>query len=206
MSKIITTDFKYVKPLIPLNMKKVFFIVLHHVDAVHASPENIHEWHLENGWNGFAYNEYIRKDGSVYIGRGNNIGAHCSGMNSKSYGIAIEGNYNIEEKMPDVQFDSLIVRIKINFDKFSNRKEVCPHNRFVNTNCPGKYFPYQKIIVELSKTHAQEIFKNDLDILKNCGIINSPEYWMQNAVIGGNIRGEYARFLIHNFASQISKK
>ena len=38
-------------------------IVLHHAAAKTASPEQVHAWHLQNGWAGIGYHLYIRKDG-----------------------------------------------------------------------------------------------------------------------------------------------
>jgi len=143
---VIQTNLKYKKQLIPLTLSKVFFITLHHTDSLYATPEEIHSWHLANDWNGAGYNEYIRKDGSVYILRGDCIGAHTKNMNSKSYGICTEGNYDVETSMPPTQFDSLISRINYNKARFPNKTEVAPHSKFVNTSCPGRYFPLIKIL------------------------------------------------------------
>ena len=199
---IVQTNFQYKEPLISLNLQKLFFIILHHIEAEQATPEEIDTWHKENGWNGFGYNEYIRKDGTVYVGRGDNIGAQCAGMNSKSYGIAVEGNYNTEFEMPDVQFKSLLERVEYNKSRFPNSVEITPHSRFVDTKCPGQYFPFQKLIAALAQ---DEIFDNDLKVLKACGVINSPDYWEKNAVFSGSVSGEYARALIHNMASKLPK-
>lgn len=198
---IIKTNFTYKQPLIPLNLDKVFFIIVHHPDAINASPEDIHQWHLENGWAGFGYNEYIRKDGTVYIGRGDYIGAQCANMNSKSYGICCEGNYDIETEMPQAQFNSLVERVKYNSNRFKNYQETVPHNRFNSTSCPGRYFPFDKIINSINNNNDQLV--NDLEVLKSRGIINSPDYWINNCVDGGIVKGEYARTLIHNFASKL---
>ncbi len=42
-----------------------------------------------------------------------------------------------------------------------------------------------------------------VEILKEKGIISSPEYWLKNAVIGGDIEGEYAGKLIINMANKL---
>lgn len=152
---IIKTNFVYEKPLIPLDMNKVNYIILHHPDAVNATPQQIHQWHLDNGWSGAGYNEYVRKDGTVYILRGDNIGAQCQGFNSVSYGICAEGDYDTETNMPQAQFDALVQRIKYNKARFKNFKAIVPHNVFGNTSCPGKYFPTEKII------NASEVIKMD---------------------------------------------
>jgi hypothetical protein len=142
---ILDTNFRYAKPLTPLNLSKVFFVILHHTEIAVAEPADIHQWHLGNGWDGFGYNEYIRKNGSTYIGRGDNIGAHCMGMNANAYGICFEGNYDTEN-MPKAQFDAGMERIKHNMLRFVNCTGVYRHGRFVATSCPGKNFPYSALV------------------------------------------------------------
>ena len=44
-------------------------LVLHHAEAEKATVEDIHRWHLDNGWIGIGYHYYVRKDGSVWRGR-----------------------------------------------------------------------------------------------------------------------------------------
>ena len=78
-------------------------IILHHAAAVTCSVQDVHRWHINNGWAGIGYHFFVRKDGSVYRGRPENaVGAHASGSNSDSIGICFEGNFN-EETMNDVQ-------------------------------------------------------------------------------------------------------
>lgn len=196
--EVIKTNFIYRKPLVPLNLSKVLFIIIHHPAALRADPEQIHQWHLQrdNGtWAGFGYNEYIRKDGTVYIGRGDNIGAQCADMNSKSYGICCEGNYDVEKDMPLEQFKSLCERLKFHRLRLPNLKEISPHKRFCATTCPGKYFPFQKVIAELENSNE---FENALKVWQSKGDMTSPDYWKENAVPGGLCKGEFVRKLIIN--------
>lgn len=196
---IIQTNFQYRNPLIPLDLNKVLFLIVHHIDAVKATPEQIHQWHLANGWLGIGYNEYIRKDGSVYICRGNNIGAQCENMNSKSYGIACEGNYSTETVMPAQQFESLIARLKFNKPRFKNLVEIAPHSKFFATSCPGKNFPLGKILNAVNNIPpeiAQDVYK-----LQSKGIKLDADYWIKNAVLGKTIKGEYAAALINRCAN-----
>lgn len=139
---------KFKNPLIPLDLNNVQYIVIHHAKAKTASPEDIHKWHLENGWSGAGYNEYIRKDGSVHIMRGDNIGAHCEGYNSKSYGICLEGDYDVEE-IPAIQLQALIKRIKFNQARMKNAT-VVPHKKLVPTVCPGNKFPWERLIIGIT--------------------------------------------------------
>lgn len=164
--QVINTNLRYRNNLIPLNLAKVGLVFLHHITATTATPQQIHQWHLDNGWNGFGYNEYIKKDGTVYIGRGDHIGAHVHGYNSKSYGIAVEGNYEVEKDMPQAQFNSLIDRIKHHKHRLPKGDliKVLPHDTFSKTACPGKHFPMLQIYESLArrerdKNEHEELFK-----------------------------------------------
>ena len=78
-------------------------IILHHADAKNCSAEDIHRWHLNNGWSGAGYHFLVRKDGKVYRLRPEDkVGAHAYGSNNNSLGICFEGNY-MEEDMPETQ-------------------------------------------------------------------------------------------------------
>lgn len=198
---IYNANLKYKEPLISLNLNKVFFIVIHHTDAESSPPEQVHKWHIENGWSGNGYNEMIMKNGDVYICRGDNIGAQTANMNSKSYGIACEGNYDFQSVMPDAQFKSLIERIKYNKDRFPNLIEVAPHNKFTSTSCPGKFFPLNKMYQELNTVSIQA----SIDTLVSKGIIGTPKYWINNAQIGCKCDGGNVDLLIRNMARYIQK-
>jgi hypothetical protein len=179
------------KNWVPLDLKKIFFLILHHVDAVKADPMDINKWHLvDNGWNGgFGYNEYIRKDGTLYIGRGLNVGAQCEGMNSKSYAIALEGNYDTETNMPKAQYDSLIQRIRDNQSHFPNKLQVVPHSQFYPTSCPGKNFPTLDILKELEPVPEHWA-------LKHWKSLNAKGIPMLEQRFDSNItRGEVAKLL-----------
>lgn len=200
--KIVNEKLVYAYNLIPLDLSKIFFIILHHIDATNATPQQIHQWHLQNGWSGAGYNEYIRKDGTVHIMRGDNIGAQCSGMNSKSYGIALEGNYDVETKIPEEQFKSLIERCKYHKERLPNEVEICEHNKFVSTSCAGKYFPLNDVLDGVAKQPE----KVDEELVKALGIlvkfreINSPDYWLENATKGKAVNGEYAGIILKRYA------
>jgi len=198
--KVSQGNFKFKNPLVPLNPDNVKYIILHHADAKKATPEAVHSWHLSNGWAGIGYNEYITKDGMIYIGRGDNIGAHSANNNSKSYGICLEGDYDTEPEVPLVQFEALVERLKYHKSRFKNLVGIEPHSKFNTTSCPGKYFPLQKIKEALNKAHDLE---SAIDVLTKHGIINSPGYWQENAVVGETVKGEFAGSLIIKMANEL---
>lgn len=115
-------------------------IILHNADASICTIEDIHQWHLNNGWSGCGYHYFIRKDGSIYKGRPDNaIGSHCLGSNNGSIGICFEGKY-MSETMPQVQYYSGIELIKTLNKKYGELR-IYGHKELFSTDCPGTKFP-----------------------------------------------------------------
>ncbi|NCA32111.1 N-acetylmuramoyl-L-alanine amidase [Adlercreutzia muris] len=119
-------------------------IILHHAEATSCTPEQIHQWHLANGWSGAGYHFLVRKDGAVYALRPEwAVGAHAQGANSDSIGVCFEGRYQTEE-MPQPQIDAgreLVAYLK---GKYGLSK-VQRHKDVGSTDCPGKNFPFEDI-------------------------------------------------------------
>lgn len=199
---IVETNLIWNKPLEKLDINDIIFIAVHHLDALNATIEEIHIWHLEKGWSGCGYNEYIRKDGTVYIGRGMHIGAHTQNFNHCSYGIALEGNFNIENPTQE-QLNSLVERIKYLKESFPSKVRVIGHYGLNNTDCPGKNFPLAKITTLTAEIRSDTELENALKDLQQYLIINSPEYWKVNAKPNKTCNGEYVRQLIINVANTL---
>ncbi|WML33232.1 N-acetylmuramoyl-L-alanine amidase [Clostridium sp. OS1-26] len=119
-------------------------IVEHHAEAKSCTIEEIHQWHLDNGWAGCGYHFFVRKDGSIYRGRPEDaIGSHCPGMNNHSIGICAEGDY-MTETMPASQKQSLI-ELGIYIKNKYGIKNVYGHKECFQTSCPGTNYPLQDI-------------------------------------------------------------
>lgn len=119
-------------------------IILHHADAKNCSAEDIHRWHLNNGWAGAGYHFLVRKDGSIYRLRPEDkVGAHAYGSNYNSLGICFEGNY-MEEDMPETQKEAgkelvAYLKNKYGISTVQRHRDVCA------TSCPGDKFPFNEI-------------------------------------------------------------
>lgn len=120
-------------------------IILHHADAKSCSAEDIHRWHLNNGWSGAGYHFLVRKDGKVYRLRPEEkVGAHAYGANYNSLGICFEGDY-MEEDMPAEQIKAgqeLVTYLKHEY----NITTVQAHRDVCATSCPGDKFPFDEIV------------------------------------------------------------
>ncbi len=139
---IIETNLKFRTAL--TNRNSTNRIIIHHAEASHCTAQDIHQWHLNNGWSGAGYHFLVRKDGTVYRLRPEGkIGAHASGSNSDSIGICFEGSY-MTETMPQAQINAgkelvAYLKQKYGISKVQAHREVC------STNCPGKNFPFLEI-------------------------------------------------------------
>lgn len=123
-------------------------IILHHAESKSCTADDIHSWHLANGWAGIGYHFFVRKDGSIYRGRPEEVvGSHAKGSNSDSIGICFEGSYMIET-MGQTQINAgrelvSYLKKKYGISKIQKHKDVC------STNCPGTNFPFDEIVKEV---------------------------------------------------------
>lgn len=149
-------EFKFREPL--LTRKETRYIVVHHVGKRGSfSVEDIHQMHLNRDMAGIAYHYYIRKDGEIYEGRPRwKKGAHVNDKvhhyNSISVGVCFEGDFNFD-KMEDQQLEASIILLSVLSLAYGNA-EICTHHYLDSRrDCPGKNFPFQKLLHEV---HAQK--------------------------------------------------
>jgi hypothetical protein len=120
-------------------------IVLHHADASTCTVNDIHWWHVRNGWSGIGYHYFVSKQGVVFKGRPDEaIGSHAQGHNSNSISICFEGRYN-KEIMPEAQVQAGKELVEYLKNKY-NLTKVKKHNDLMATDCPGSLFPFEVIV------------------------------------------------------------
>lgn len=118
-------------------------IVIHHTGSpdMDADAEQIHGWHLNNGWAGIGYHFVIRKDGTIELGRPEwAIGSHAYGENSHSLGIHLSGDFSDVEPTTE-QIESLAMLIAYLCNKYGieiNRDNIVGHGELMATDCPGE--------------------------------------------------------------------
>ncbi|WP_051623473.1 N-acetylmuramoyl-L-alanine amidase [Clostridium hydrogeniformans] len=126
------------------NREATKYLVYHHTESSKDSAENIHAYHQSKGWVGIGYHFFVKKDGTIYRGRPENvIGAHAIGFNHESIGIAAEGRYEIEY-MPIAQRLALIRLGEYLKEKY-DIKGIYGHGEVSSTDCPGKNYPLLEI-------------------------------------------------------------
>ena len=139
--QIIETTYKWAGSLARRGVTRR--IILHHAAAVTCTPQQVHQWHLANGWSGIGYHFFVRKDGSVYRGRPEDtVGAHAGNNNYDSIGVCFEGSFDREE-MPAAQKQAgkeLVAYLKQKY----GISTVQRHSDVNATGCPGGHFPFDK--------------------------------------------------------------
>ena len=119
-------------------------IILHHAAATKCTAQQIHSWHLANGWVGIGYHFFVRKDGSVCRGRPEDtVGAHAGNNNYDSIGICFEGSFD-REQMGEVQKRAGAELVAYLKGKYGISK-VQRHSDVNATGCPGAHFPFAEI-------------------------------------------------------------
>lgn len=140
--QIIETNFKWNGSLSYTNKPKK--IVLHHAEDSICTVQQIHSWHLGNGWTGIGYHFFVRKDGTIYRGRPENaIGAHVSGANTNTLGICAEGSY-MTEIMPTAQLNAIKWLIQYLDNKYG-QLPIYGHREVGSSNCPGTNYPLAEL-------------------------------------------------------------
>ena len=88
-------------------MRKISMIVLHCSGVgpnVHQDINVIDVYHRKKGWNGVGYHFYVRRDGTVEVGRRlEEVGAHVVWHNRYSIGICYEGGLDSAGEAADTR-------------------------------------------------------------------------------------------------------
>ena len=175
--------------LTPLNLKNVTGLALHHMAHGTADIKTVEGWHINQGYSAIGYNFWVGDDGTVYEGRGFNLGAHTLGFNATVIGIGFQGDYHSKAcEMPTEQFNSGIDIIEYVLGAVPSISKMGGHKDFMATACPGQYFPLQEMLS--LKKRVDKMIYNYIDV-------NMPEWarepiqsLVDKGVIQGNEKGE----------------
>ncbi|QSM00586.1 N-acetylmuramoyl-L-alanine amidase [Oceanospirillum phage vB_OliS_GJ44] len=116
---------------------EVKHIVIHCSDSPNGrvdTAEDIHRWHLENGWSGIGYHYVIERNGDVKPGRPHYWeGAHEKSVNHCSLGICLVGT----DQFTDAQWinlESLVDQLLVQYPgvPVSGHRDHKPSKK-----CPG---------------------------------------------------------------------
>ena len=137
------------------------YVVIHHSASDSGNAASIGKYHKdEKGWvNGLGYHFLIgngtdSRDGQIEVGNrwDDQIdGAHAGNdkYNKDGVGICLVGNFE-NEKPSSSQLSSLTYLINYLQERCNiPRNQVIMHRTFRKTACPGRHFPYYKVMASL---------------------------------------------------------
>lgn len=129
-------------------------IVIHHTAAEEKDTEQIRRYHLNNGWRDIGYDFIIERNGKTVEGRSLSIqGAHAgvTYYNQHAIGVAVIGNLSKREIFTP-QLDALVILLYNLLIKFNiPSKNIVLHREIKATECPGVFFPKEKVLENLAK-------------------------------------------------------
>lgn len=141
---VIDRNLQFTGPFTPRS--KTDTLVLHHAAAMSCTVEDIHRWHLANGWLGIGYHYFVSKLGGIYLGRPENVmGAHAESHNDHTIGICAEGDYDAEIGMPVPQKNAIVAIAKDILSRYPGLK-IVGHRDLNATKCPGQNYPFDEIV------------------------------------------------------------
>lgn len=107
------------------------------------TAEDIHGWHLSNGWDGIGYHYVIECKGKLSHGRPDYWkGSHAYGHNANSIGICMIGT-DVYNPAQWVILENLIRELSIKYPDV----EIMGHNEISSKTCPG--FDVQEWILNI---------------------------------------------------------
>lgn len=142
---IIPVTYDWARPLVTRDGPPPY-IVWHHAAANSQTPQDIHDYDINtNGWSGFGYHFYVRKDGKCYRGRPEGkMGAHCRGHND-TIGVCAEGNF-MNDYMPVAQLNTMKALHYYLHHKYPRARDSRHKDMSGNaTACPGTHYPFEAI-------------------------------------------------------------
>lgn len=171
------------QPLQKLNLSKVDSIALHHMAHPTADIKTVEGWHIDQGWRALGYNFWVGFDGTIYEGRGFNLGAGVENQNGHIISIGFQGDYHSKNiPMPDAQFNAGVDIIKYVMSKVPTITKIGGHRDFMSTVCPGLFFPLE----EMKTLKKRGIHKEELTEINDIvweyahrGIITDSTLWLK---------------------------
>lgn len=129
-----------------LPSSRVITEIIVHCTATPAGKDytvqDIRRWHLQQGWSDIGYHYVVYRDGTIHPGRDINIaGAHCTGHNTHSIGVAYVGGVARDGKTPadtrTVAQAEGLEYILLELRRLYPSAKIYGHRDFANKACPS---------------------------------------------------------------------
>lgn len=165
-------------------MNRPEYLIIHHTGGTDANPladtshhtfeivDDHHRrlWNFRSSLGHFiGYHYFIDLSGKVTQGRADyDEGAHTRGMNRKSIGICLAGNFDLADEPSKAQVEalrSLMIRL---VNKHNIKLEnIVPHRRFSNKTCYG-----QKLADDWAQSLLDPTPRSDIKEFETIELIN----------------------------------
>ena len=199
MLDIKKADLKWNGNLKPLYLPKIKYIMIHHTAHPTWNIYDVHNFHQHtNGWIGIGYNFFINPDGTVFEGRGLNVGAGATGYNYNSIHVCFAGNFE-NQKPSETQLENGKKLIEYLLTLVPSDVQIIGHKDIGRTACPGKNFPldsYKNIKKEMEDKKMFEAGqgKEAIEYLVEQGKINNKEQALQKLDLIKNEEWTYIKW------------
>ena len=192
-------DLKWNGNLKPLYLPKIKYIMIHHTAHPTWNIYDVHNFHKNtNGWIGIGYNFFINPDGTVFEGRGLNVGAGATGYNYNSIHVCFAGNFE-NQKPSETQLENGKKLIEYLLTLVPSDVQIIGHKDIGRTACPGKNFPldsYKNIKKEMEDKKMFEAGqgKEAIEYLVEQGRITNKEQALQKLDLIKNEEWTYIKW------------
>lgn len=154
-------------------MRKIDLIVIHHTATDYQANETDtdgekifesikrqhHERAVKEGWGDnyvMDYHFVVGRTGKVFVGQPvEQVAFHCGNYAKNLTSIAVCFLGNLEKYPPSKEQIDAGVKLVQELVGDYNVKTILKHKDIVNTDCPGKYFPWD--------TFIKKVFSSDFD-------------------------------------------
>lgn len=192
---------------------QILYIVIHDTGNPRAGADAEAHYRYFNGGNrGASAHYFVDKGSIIQTVEDYNASWHCGDGQGK-YGITNQNSIGVEICInADGDYEKAVANTR-DLTIYLMGKHLIPVSRVVRHYdasrkiCPktmsadnwARWWEFKKALVETT----DEELKEAIWVLQQNGLIDSPDYWLQNAQGGKTVKGEYAAILIKRMAGFI---
>ena len=168
--------------LTPLKKEKVDAVAFHHMANPSWDVLDVEKYHvLNNGWMAIGYNYWIGFDGTVWEGRGLNVGAGIAGHNSHVISVGLQGDF-MTQSPTEEQYKACAELYAYLKKEIPTINKYARHSDYNATLCPGTNFNINKI-EEYLKENEMKTYNE----INDCPAWSQP--YVKKAVELGLVKG-----------------
>ena len=199
MLDIKKADLKWNGNLKPLYLPKIKYIMIHHTAHPTWNIYDVHNFHQHtDGWIGIGYNFFINPDGTVFEGRGLNVGAGATGYNYNSIHVCFAGNFeNTNPTQKQLENGKKLIEYLLTL--VPSDAQIVGHKDIGKTACPGRNFPLNEFKSIKKEMEDKKMFetgqgKEAIEYLTKQGRITNKEQALQKLDLIKNEEWTYIKW------------